>query len=81
MDKVQMSMHTLHAEERVLSLHQNCCPALRTEGYACVPGQKPHIAIRHILQKVRTAQLKERMKSIIQWRKDDKLDTENFQDS
>ncbi|CAN8074420.1 unnamed protein product [Agarophyton chilense] len=36
-----------------------------------LPTQKPHIAIKHILKRLKPARLRERMKDIIEWRRDE----------
>lgn len=79
-DKVQIFRPSIISESRVWSLHRDYCQCLRTARYAYILVQKPHIDIRHILQKLKQAQLKDRLKSIIEWREDDKFDTGRFQD-
>lgn len=77
-DELHISMQILDDELKVFSFHRDYFGALRAAGYACIPAQKPHIAMQHILQKVGPAQLKDRMKSPILLRRDDIFDTEKF---
>lgn len=72
--KVSMKMQIYEAEDRVWTLHRDYLIVLRSAGYEELPYRKPHIAIQHLLKRLKPQQLQSRMKSIITWRKDEKFD-------
>lgn len=75
---VSMKMHILEAEDRIWTLRREYFIALRTAGYGDIIKDKPHIAINHILGKLKPQQLYLRMKDIINWRKDENFHKENL---
>lgn len=76
----KVSMHTrkAKAEHRIWPLRRQYCNALRSAGYARIPETKTHIAISHILKKLKPSQLYRRMLDIVIWRKNENFHYENF---
>lgn len=73
-----IKMHIFEAEDRIWTLHRDHLTALGASGYEEIPERKPHIAIQHIVQRLKPPQLKNRMKSIVKWRKDEGFDKKDF---
>lgn len=76
--KVKMDMALKDAEDRVWSLHHHYLEVLEAAGMADLPTQKPHIAIKHILKRIKPYQFRQRMRSILQWRKDGDFGKKDF---
>lgn len=75
---VKMNMNILEAEDRVWSLHRHYNCVLKNAGFADLIEKKPHIAIGHILKRVKPVELQSRMHEIIKWRRDDNFDRKDF---
>lgn len=76
--KVAMKMQIFEAEDRVWTMHRDYLTCLRSAGYEELPNHKPHIAIQHVLKRLKPQQLRSRIQSIIKWRKDEQFDKKNF---
>lgn len=75
---VSMNTNISEAEDRIWSLRRDYYNALRSAGYAHILETKPHIAINHILKKLKPPQLYRRMLDIMTWRKNENFHKENF---
>jgi len=75
---VKMDLNIPEAEDRVWTLHRKYLRVLQSAGFSDLPTTKPHIAIGHILKRVKPQTLRKRMKDIVLWRKDDKFDKKDF---
>lgn len=75
---VTMNTSIAEAEDRVWSLRRDYHHALRSAGFAHIIETKPHIAINHILRKLKPPQLYRRMLDIISWRKNENFHKDNF---
>lgn len=76
--KVSVNTNIEEAEDRIRSLGREYVNALRSSRYAHILETKPHIAINHILKRLKPPQLYRRMQDIIIWRKNDNFHEENF---
>lgn len=75
---VSMKMDIDESEDRVWTLHRDYTSALENTGFSDIPQSKPHIAISHILKRVKPKALKSRIKNIVLWRKDIQFDRKDF---
>lgn len=75
---VKMNLSIAEAEDRVWTLHRKYLQTLEGAGFSDLPKTKPHIAIAHILKRVKPNTLRVRMKNIVLWRKDDNFDKKDF---
>lgn len=75
---VSMNMNIEDAEDRVWSLRRDYANTLRAAGYSNIIEERPHIAINHLLRKLKPVQLYQRMLDIITWRKNKGFRKENF---
>lgn len=75
---VLMFMPITDRVDRIWSLYRDYFHRLNFAGFANKPTQKLHIATGHILNRLEPSQLKDRIRSKIQWRKDGRFDTNNF---
>ena len=71
---IKMDTSIRDAESRVWSMFQKYVERLESYGMGDLPEEKPHVVIRHMLVKVEPKDLRERMKSIVFWRKDRQFD-------
>lgn len=74
---VKMST-TGDAEDRVWTLYAKYIEVLESFGFKDLHKTHPHIAIKHIYNKIQPIQLKRRMKNIAQVKKSEKFDDANF---
>ncbi|CDF33359.1 unnamed protein product [Chondrus crispus] len=75
---VKMDMSLKEAEDRVWSLHLRYLEVLEAAGLADLPTRKPHIAIKHILKRIKPFRLRSRIRSILQWRKGEDFGKKDF---
>lgn len=75
---VAMDMQMIESNKRVWTLRRDYCNALRNAGYGDLHIKKPHLAINHILGKLKPHALYKRMNDLISWRKDENFHKENF---
>eukprot|EP00737_Agarophyton_chilense_P000949 gb/GEZJ01001057.1/.p1 GENE.gb/GEZJ01001057.1/~~gb/GEZJ01001057.1/.p1 ORF type:complete len:583 (-),score=92.79 gb/GEZJ01001057.1/:1849-3597(-) len=75
---VKMDMSLKEAEGRVWTLQYPYVTVLEAAGMQDLPEQKPHIAIKHILKRVKPPRLRTRMKNIVEWRKDEGFEKKDF---
>lgn len=78
--KVAMNTSLPEAEDRIWTLHRQYLTVLRSAGYTDLTEKKPHIAVGHILKRVKPYELRQRMRDIIKWRKDDQFGKRDFGD-
>ncbi|CAN8071777.1 unnamed protein product [Agarophyton chilense] len=76
--KVQMDMNLKEAEDRVWNLHHRYITALESEGMKELPAEKPHISIQHILKRIKPSRLRNIMKNIVRWRKEERFERKDF---
>lgn len=67
--KVEMKMKILEAGDGVWSLHRDYIKELRNSRCGGCTMSKPHIAIKHIMERLKPQQQKTRIRDIIRWRK------------
>lgn len=75
---VGMQMHIYEPEDIVWWLSRTYLKALKAAGYGELIESKPHIALQHFLKKLNPTQLYHRMVDIINWKKNENSDKENF---
>lgn len=73
-----MKLNIVEAEDRVWTFHRDYLYLLEAAGYEQLPIAKPHIAIGHIMKRIRPASLSNRMKSVAKWRKDEGFEKKDF---
>lgn len=56
-ERVIMQMHIIDAEDRVWTLQPDYCQAIKPAGYGSVTTSKPHIAIKHMLERPKPTHL------------------------
>lgn len=76
--KVKMDLNIAEAEDRVWSLHHHYLTVLEAAGMPDLPTQKPHISIKHMIKRIQPVQLRQRMKDIVEWRKDEGFGKKDF---
>lgn len=75
---VKMDLSLKEGDDRVWSLHDHYISVLEAAGMPDLPDKKPHIAIKHITNRIKPGLLKRRMKDIVLWRKDEQFDKKDF---
>ena len=75
---VKMDMSIIEPESRVWTLRWNYRTALEAAGLADIPQERPHVAIRHILHRIKPRGLRRKMKDLIAWRKNEEFDNKDY---
>lgn len=75
---VKTNGKTIDVEDRVWNLYADYIEALEDAGFIDLPNSHPHIAIRHIYNRIEPMEIKTRMKCIARVRKDKKFDEKDF---
>lgn len=68
---VAIQMHTFKAGDRIWSSRIESFNSLRAAGYGYTIKDKPHISINHILKNFELQQLYQRMRDVIESRRDE----------
>ena len=68
---VRMNMSLKNTEDRIWDLMNRYTATLENAGIYDLPESRPHVAIKHILERVKPFDLRKRMKEEIQWQKSD----------
>lgn len=75
---VTVDMQIADPVDRTWTFRRDYCNALRDADYGDLPSHLPHIAIGHILKKLKPHHLYTRMTNIVKWRKNENFEKENF---
>eukprot|EP00171_Calliarthron_tuberculosum_P004595 IDg4595t1 len=75
---VKMDPTLVLLEDRVCHLVQQYMQVLENAGMSTLPDDKPHLAIKHIMKRLKPACLYKCMQDIIEWRKDEQFDRKDF---
>ena len=76
--KMKMDLSLKEAEDRVWSPYRHYISALEAAGMPDLPEKKPHIAIKHILKRIKPTVLHQLIKDIVLWCKDEHFDKKDF---
>lgn len=68
---LDMKINIMEAEDRVWTLHRDYLSLLKRAGYEELPNTKPHIAIGHIMKRIKPTPLRNHMKSVAKWKKNE----------
>lgn len=75
--KLAMHMHFTDAQNKVWTLQREFCLALKSAGFGDLTETKPHIAIQHIIKRLKPYNLKSRMMDIVHWKKNENFHEED----
>lgn len=75
---VKTNSKVLEAEDRVWNLYADYTEALEDSRLLHIPNTHPHIAIRHVSDRIQRISLKDRMKDIARIRKKEKFEEKDF---
>lgn len=75
---VRMDTSLAHSEDRVWGLHLRFTTTLAEHGMEDLPTRKPHIAIKMIMKRVEPKALRQRMRDIVEWRRDEGFEKKDF---
>ena len=77
---VKMKMNLVPAESRIWTLVYDYEQALEREVYADLPTTRPHMAVRHMTDRLKPDKLKEKILNEIELRKNEGFHRKNFYD-
>ena len=75
---VTMDMKLSNPEKRVIKLSWDYRRALEVAGLPDLPTERPHVAIQHIISKVKPSRLRKRMKKIFLWKKNENFHKKDY---
>ena len=76
--EVVMDMRIGNPEKRVIKLSWDYRRALEVAGLPDLPTERPYVAIKHIMSKVKPSRLRKRMKKIIAWKKNENFHSKDY---